>query len=158
MKFLFCILSLSLLATGSAKAANATSPNGGSDTCGLGWQVTDKKTFIATTTRATTNFVVPPTFGMTTGTIGCDQHGFAKRDIPAVQYVATHYDSVLLDMARGNGESLQALAKIMGCSDAEMDAFGEVVRSKFSQFSRSENSAAMVRMIREEANICTNVI
>ena len=46
---------------------------GGSDGCGLGSEVTQKKSLLATTTRGTTNGTIPPAFGMTSGTIGCDQ-------------------------------------------------------------------------------------
>ena len=50
------------------------------DSCGLGWEVTDKKTYTATTTRATTNFFVPPVFGMTTGTLGCEKLEIGSND------------------------------------------------------------------------------
>jgi len=105
----------------SVAPAFASSP-GGSDMCGLGWQVTDKKSFLATTTRGTTNYVVPSTFGMTSGTIGCDQHSIAQRELPAVNYVATNKDALLIEMAAGKGESLSALAQTMGCSDAQVFA------------------------------------
>jgi hypothetical protein len=88
---------------------------GGSDGCGLGWQVTSKKSFLATTTRGTTNSVVPPTFGMTSGTIGCDTHSFARRDQQAVEFVASNKDPLLMDMAQGKGEYLQSLFQVMGC-------------------------------------------
>lgn len=90
---------------------------GGSDGCGLGWQVTQKKSFLATTTRGTTNAIVPPTFGMSSGTIGCDQHTFAKNELPAVNMLATIPDAILIDIAAGGGENLSALALAMGCSD-----------------------------------------
>lgn len=67
----FCLL-------GSVYAAQDTSP-GGSDGCGLGWEVTGEKTMLATTTRGTTNAFVPPTFGMTSGTIGCETHRFVQK-------------------------------------------------------------------------------
>ncbi|MGZ3705003.1 MAG: DUF3015 family protein, partial [Bdellovibrionota bacterium] len=87
------------------------SDGGGSDGCGLGWQVTQKKSFLATTTRGTTNGVVPPTFGMTSGTIGCDQHSFAKNELPALNMVATNQDALMIDIAAGGGENLAALAQ-----------------------------------------------
>lgn len=101
----------------SAYAAGDKNPSG-TDGCGLGWQVTQKKTMLATVTRATTNAVVPPTFGMTTGTIGCDQHSIAKREVPALNMVATNQDALLIDIAAGGGENLAALAQAMGCSNS----------------------------------------
>ncbi|MFM8315218.1 MAG: DUF3015 family protein [Deltaproteobacteria bacterium] len=87
MKFSVMLVLLSaLLSTTAVLAAKGSSASSGSvglndagtDSCGLGWQVTQKKSFLATTTRGTTNAFVPPTFGMTFGTIGCDKHSFAK--------------------------------------------------------------------------------
>src|SRR5271170_3615642 len=50
------------------------------DGCGLGWQVTDKKTIIGSLTRGSTNSFIPPSFGMTSGTLGCRKHEFSMRD------------------------------------------------------------------------------
>lgn len=129
-------------------AAHA-STGGGSDGCGLGWEITNKKSLVATTTRATTNAVVPPTFGMTTGTIGCDQHSIARRDVPAAQFVASNYDALMMDMAQGQGENLQALAHTMGCTDAK--AFGEMTRREFSSLTQDADSLELVRRLRAEA-------
>ncbi len=115
----------------SAFALSNISPNGGTDSCGLGWQVTQKKSFIATTTRGTTNAVVPPTFGMTTGTIGCEQHTFAKADTKAVEFVAQNYDTLRLEMAAGEGENLAALARTMGCADSSVSTFGRAVQGQY---------------------------
>lgn len=133
----------------SGAAAFAGSP-GGSDYCGLGWEITNKKSFLATTTRSTTNAFVPPTFGMTTGTIGCDKHSLAMRDVPAAQFASSHYDALLFSMAQGQGEELQALAKTMGCSDAAIPAFGEMTRASFSDLTKGENSLELIRKLREE--------
>jgi hypothetical protein len=128
--------------------AQAGSP-GGSDMCGLGWQITQKKSFLGTSTRGTTNAFVPPTFGMTTGTIGCDQHSLAKNDVPAAQFVATNYDALLMDMAQGQGESLQALAATLGCGNAA--AFGSMTRREFSSLTEGADSLELVRRLRIEA-------
>src|SRR4051812_42927982 len=77
------------------------------DSCGLGWQVTQKKTLSAKTTRGTTNAFVPPTFGMTTGTIGCAQHPLSKRDVEGALYATTNFDELSVEMAEGQGEFLK---------------------------------------------------
>ncbi|MGZ3653307.1 MAG: DUF3015 family protein [Bdellovibrionota bacterium] len=125
------------------------SDGGGSDGCGLGWQVTQKKSFLATTTRGTTNGVVPPTFGMTSGTIGCDQHSFAKNEMPAVNMVATNQDAIMIDIAAGGGENIAALAQAMGCRDANGLAssaqanYSMLVGSSSEQLYRSVKSMAV---------------
>ncbi len=83
-----------------------------SDGCGLGWQVTKKKTLSATTTRGTTNSVVPPTFGMTTGTIGCAKHGFVKKNKQLIHFVEVNFEALQSDMVNGRGETLSALASL----------------------------------------------
>lgn len=141
-------LTLTLLAGLMATSAHAAS-GGGSDMCGLGWEITNKKSFLATTTRSTTNAFVPPTFGMTTGTIGCDKHSLARRDIPAAQFVASNYDAVMMDMAQGQGENLEALAHTMGCGDVK--AFGEMTRRDFSSLTNDADSLELVRRLRTQA-------
>ena len=92
---------------------------GGTDSCGLGWEVTQEKTFFATTTRGTTNAVVPPTFGMTSGTIGCEQHSVAAKDMPAARYVVTNFDTLRHEISMGSGEILLGLSQLMGCSNVQ---------------------------------------
>jgi hypothetical protein len=131
-----------------AAPAFASTP-GGSDSCGLGWEVTQKKSFLGTTTRGTTNGVVPPTFGMTTGTIGCDQHSFAKNELPALNFVASNQDAIMIDIAAGGGENLAALAQTMGCSDSAAFArkaqasYGSLVNVSSNQFYRNVKSLAV---------------
>ena len=90
---------------------------GGTDGCGLGWNVTKEKSFLATTTRGTTNALVPPTIGMTSGTIGCEQHSIAAKDMPAARYVVTNFDTLRHEIAMGSGEILLGLSQLMGCSN-----------------------------------------
>ena len=85
------------------------------DGCGLGWEVTDGETMIATTTRSTTNQFVPPTFGMTTGTLGCKKLAFAANDKEAVNYVVNNYSNLKQQLAVGQGEYVEGLREVMNC-------------------------------------------
>lgn len=102
-----------------------------SDGCGLGWQVTNKTTMSATTTRGTTNAFIPPTFGMTTGTIGCARHDIAKRDEAAAAYAVNNYDSLTTEMAEGHGEVLAGFARTLGCNDASMESFSQMTQKNY---------------------------
>jgi len=117
--------------THAAASSNPVSPNEGSDSCGIGWQVTNKKTFLGTTTRGTTNSFVPPTFGMTSGTIGCQSHTFAKNEESAVKYAATNFDELKIEMAEGQGEYLTAFARTMGCNAAAASEFSHMTQVKY---------------------------
>ncbi len=86
------------------------------DGCGLGWEITQDKTMIATTTRGTTNAFVPPTFGMTTGTLGCDKFsGFAALEKQNVEYVAKNFEALRTQLATGNGEYVNTAASSFNC-------------------------------------------
>lgn len=101
------------------------------DGCGLGWQVTDKKTYTATLTRGTTNAFVWPTWGMTTGTMGCDKLDVGAKDREASNYVATNFDSLKSELAMGRGEYVTALASALGCKSAA-DSIGNRLQETYS--------------------------
>jgi hypothetical protein len=117
---LFAVVAL----TGFANAADKF------DGCGLGWQVTDKKTYLATTTRATTNAFVPPTFGMTSGTIGCDQFdGFAAIEKQNAEYVAQNFEAIRSELAVGTGEYVDATAQSFSC---DSKSFGSYIQKNYN--------------------------
>lgn len=113
------------------------------DGCGLGWQVTDKKTIAASITRGTTNGTVPPSFGMSSGTLGCAKHPFAKRDQAGVVYAATNFDALSLEMARGQGEYLDGFARVFGCSDAKVSEFNHMVQTQYRTISEGGKANAV---------------
>lgn len=123
---IFLTATVSIFATSQAIARDA------SDGCGLGWEITQKTSFLATTTRSTTNVFVPPTFGMTSGTLGCSQHSLVqKKDEAAAVYASENYDSLRQEMSEGQGENLVAFASLLGCKEAAYTDFTNVTRSHF---------------------------
>src|SRR5689334_498155 len=130
--YLTAVFSLvSALVIGSAFAADKEelSGNQGSDSCGLGWQVTKQKSLLGTSTRGTTNAYLSPTWSMTSGTSGCEKHDVAKKDQDAVKYVATNLYPLSAEMAEGRGEYLVGLAQVMGCNDGVMADFGQMTQT-----------------------------
>ena len=126
---------LILAALVSLGEAGAVTHNNGesfpdSDGCGAGWQVTNRKTFFGTTTRGVTNLTIPPTFGMTSGTSGCSQHPIAKKDEAAVVFAISNYDPLVIEIASGGGEVLDAFSRLLGCSDS--GALGRVLQQHFN--------------------------
>lgn len=128
-----------------APMAFAGNGNSGGDGCGLGWEVYDGKSIVGTSIRGTTNSVVPPTFGMTSGTIGCDQHPIAMTQKEAVEYVSKNYEPLMIQVAQGRGEYVNAFASTMNCRDA---GFGSVLQQNYSQLSKIENAADFVGAVR----------
>ncbi|MBI3558061.1 MAG: DUF3015 family protein, partial [Deltaproteobacteria bacterium] len=129
--------------------ANEDGPSGGVpgepdiDGCGLGWQVTDSQTIIGAITRGTTNGTVPPSFGMTSGSLGCKKVPFTKRDQAGAAYAATNFDALRLEMANGRGETLEAFARTMGCDDTV--AFGRMTQKNYGTLLDGQTSP--VRML-----------
>ena len=143
MKKLFFLILVSFLIQPLAHAKKQKPSPGGTDGCGLGWRVTKKKTLYATSVRGMTNLVVPPTFGMSTGTIGCEKHKFAAKDVPAVNYVATNFNNLKHEIAMGQGPALIGLSELMGCSNAQ--GFSQTLKSNFNEiFSHGEVFTAQV--------------
>jgi hypothetical protein len=97
------------------------------DGCGLGWQVTDSETLIGTTTRGSTNSVVPPAFGMTTGTLGCKQLSFAANEREAVNYVVNNYQNLKQQLAVGQGEYVDGLTEVMKCNSSSIKSHYDTV-------------------------------
>jgi hypothetical protein len=110
----------------------------GTDSCGLGWQITNKKSFLATTTRGTTNAFVPPTFGMTFGTIGCDKHSFAKNEEAGVTFALANHENLVIEMAQGKGEYLSGFARALGCDDS--NTFGQMAQSHYTRIVTEQSS------------------
>ena len=149
MRSVLVMVIASLLPLG-ALAAGQISPNGGSDMCGWGWQVTDKKSLFATSTRGTTNSYTTP-FAMTTGTAGCEKHTIAKNDAKGVEFVNNNYDTLRLEMAAGEGENLAALARTMGCSDASVGTFGRAVQGQYEAVVGNGSHIEMFRNVKNVA-------
>ncbi|MGE0762697.1 MAG: DUF3015 family protein [Bdellovibrionales bacterium] len=125
------------------------------DGCGLGWEVTDKKTYTATTTRGTTNSVVPRAFGMTTGTLGCEKLEIGSNDKEAADYVATNFEVLKTELAAGRGEYVDALAGAFGCS-ANSAEVGQTLQQNYSKVvAPAQNAAQLYKGIKGQlAGVC----
>jgi hypothetical protein len=125
------------------ESADAVEPE--TDGCGLGWQVTKKKTLSAVTTRGTINVSVPPTFGMTSGTLGCAQHPLTQRDVDGARYAFNNFDVLSIEMAEGQGEFLTGFARTLGCDDASLEAFSHMTQSHYRSI-MNEGKATRIEM------------
>ena len=121
-------------------AQQAPSP-GGSNACGLGWKVTKKKTMIASLTRQMTNMVIAPSWAIATGTMGCEKHKLAGKDLPTANYVATHFDGLKHEIAAGKGDLLRGLSEMMGCSD--LQTFSHALRAKYADVLLNSKASAL---------------
>ncbi|MDR3607687.1 MAG: DUF3015 family protein [Oligoflexia bacterium] len=133
---------------GSKKSSSYNSENGGvpgepdTDGCGLGWQVTRDRTLFASMIRGTTNATIPPSFGMTTGTLGCAKLPVSENEREAVKYADANLDSLSVDMAAGKGEYLQAFAQTLGCGGAS-DSFSRMAQAHYDAITKSGQANAL---------------
>ncbi|MBF0235234.1 MAG: DUF3015 family protein [Desulfamplus sp.] len=102
----------------------------GSDGCGMGWDVTEEKSFLGTSTRGTTNATFSPTFSMTSGTSGCDKHSIVRQDAQGIHYAEVNFTSLKMEMPRGNGEFLSGFAQVLGCGGVTA-MFGTVIQKNY---------------------------
>ncbi|WP_443191048.1 DUF3015 domain-containing protein [Pseudomonas indica] len=85
---------------------------------------------LATTTNATSGNA---TFGMTSGTNGCDTNvklGYGGRSILAMNGML---DNIAEDMALGQGEALDAYATLLGIEQADRAHFAKVTQENFDR-------------------------
>lgn len=97
--------------------------------CGLGSMVFGGKPGAAQLLAATTNGTfASQTFGITSGTSNCGGLGAGGDVVRA--YVQANREVIAKDAARGNGETIVALAVISGCGDAQ--AVGARLQSQYA--------------------------
>jgi len=128
------LLALAALTAGIAFAGH---PNTG---CGLGYMVwgDNQDSVIKQVLAATTNGISGnQTFAITTGTLGCEKPAKFVSNEKLNNYVRDNLDKIAMDAARGNGESIKTLAKLMNVKDTK--AFISKVHSNFDKIFASEN-------------------
>lgn len=110
--------------------------------CGLGTAVVfpDANEWHEHVLAATTNGTSGnQTFGMTSGTLGCES---ANGPLKAAEaFMNDNMDQLAADSARGQGETLDALAQVMGVEAADTAAFRATVQSNFDSMFTTEATA-----------------
>jgi hypothetical protein len=118
-----------------AAASAFAAPNVG---CGLGSQVIEKqdtvlKQVLAVTTNGTSG---SQTFGISSGTSGCTQPA-NYATLETHEFVAQNMDSLAQDIAKGEGEAIETLAKLMNATDHA--AFAAKLQANFDKVYTTAN-------------------
>ncbi|MDH5711029.1 MAG: DUF3015 domain-containing protein [Gammaproteobacteria bacterium] len=132
------IMSIALL--GLSSSAMAEAPGGPG--CGWGNLLFDGQAgfaphFLATTTNGTSGNA---TFGMTTGTNGCSVDG--KLTYGGKSLLGSIMGEFSEDVARGEGEALNAVAVMYGVEQQDRAAFAAAMHSNFNSLFPSEDVTA----------------
>ncbi len=108
--------------------------------CGLGAMLMEgQKGVVFNVLAVTTNASFgSQTFGMTSGTLGCDGDGtvtFAA----AGEYIDHNMEQVARGMATGEGEAMDTLAALMGIAEEDKATFMQVSKANFSTIFSKED-------------------
>lgn len=96
------------------------------------------KVLAATTNGSTGN----QTFGISTGTLGCQQSGVITSRVRLTMYTGSNIEKLARDMSVGQGESLNVLADLMGVPATDKPAFFQATRAHFGTIFAPENVTA----------------
>lgn len=154
------LLAIAVFAT-SANVALADPDTG----CGLGTMIFAGqsgpvfKALAITTNGSTGN----QTFGITTGTLGCQADGAISSRARISMFTGSNLDNLARDMSVGQGESLNVLADLMGIQGADRDHFFRTTKTNFGKiFSPSNENAgqmlgALEKVMSEDAVLASYV-
>ena len=131
-------LVLSLVSfSGSAFAAGY-----GDAGCGLGSIVFGNEQGGVQVLAATLNGTGIQTFGITTGTSNCNPAGLVKLEKEREEFAEKNYPTLVKEMAMGEGENLETLASLYGCSQDSHADFGSLVQENFSNIVKNDSTTS----------------
>ena len=132
------IISIALLSASATAFADAPGGPG----CGWGNMLFEGQSgiaphFLATTTNGTSGNA---TFGMTTGSNGCSVDGSLTYNGQSM--ISSIMDEFSEDVARGDGEALNAVAVMYGIEQTDRATFAAVMHNNFKTIFTSEDVTA----------------
>lgn len=101
--------------------------------CGWGSKVFEgQRGMVPQVLGATTNGTFGnQTFGITSGTSGCTQDGLVSSNWKTAMFIDGNKEKLARDMSVGGGETLDALAKLIGIRDEDKATFFQVAKDNF---------------------------
>lgn len=134
-----CLLAVLLLVMFGHVYAKAHGPAG----CGLGLVLFEDKQGMGFNILAgLLNSSGTQTFGMSTGTLGCEDATTAK--VTAVSFVEANRVALANDIARGGGETLQTYLSMIGRTDADSQKNIKKLQQNFSNIFSEESTPAQI--------------
>ncbi|ROT98649.1 DUF3015 domain-containing protein [Marinobacter halodurans] len=109
--------------------------------CGVGAMIWKGQSGIAPhVLAATTNGTLGnQTFGMTTGTLGCNTNESIQS---MAMYMDSNVDKVARDMSRGEGENLDTLAVLLNIDKADRPEFRKLMQDNFATIFPSSDTTS----------------
>lgn len=102
--------------------------------CGVGTLAAPKKTLVSTSIAASVDYFVPSqSFATSSGTSGCAKHELVLNQKMQEHFIAIHLEQIKFDSAIGSGESIEVLARTLGCNDNGVNSLGIKLQSHFER-------------------------
>jgi hypothetical protein len=138
MKVLNVVMAIALASVGQVGIAMAYGNPDNGPGCGLGklaWADFKRQKDIAPQVlMATTNGTFgSQTFGISFGTSGCTNDGKVWAEHKTEFFVATTFENLAEDMARGQGKHLTALAVLLGVPSDQQQMFNALVQERYRE-------------------------
>jgi len=134
-KLLVVVVVVLLSVSGSAFAAGY-----GAAGCGLGGMVIgDQPGMIQLVASFLNGICANQTFGITSGTLGCEGPSKHAKNDRLNEFVVANMDNLAKDIAMGRGETLDAFAELMQVPTANRPAFYGKMQANFAKIFTSEN-------------------
>ena len=126
------ILALAVVALACGTADAGPRKNCG---CGIGTILFENNDgLMSQTAAATTNGIFGnQTFGISSGTLECDQPKHFSANEQLRGFVAANMDNLAKDISKGSGESLDSLAELMRVPAAQRGEFGTTLQANFDR-------------------------
>lgn len=117
--------------------------------CGIGKVIMEGKSGVGANVVAAilNDVLVPRTFFMTTGILGCDTTKTVQNDSRPEVFVALNMDTVAADMAKGEGTHLAALAATLGVAAEDRSAFYSLAQSQYGEVFASGQEASVDHLL-----------
>ena len=112
--------------------------------CGLGTQLMTGKSgsFSHLVATYTNGLLGNQTFGITSGTLGCNGDSQVTADAELTKFASTNLDQLSTEMAAGEGEALTALASLYGIAEQDRAAFYGMTKANYGTIIGSDNVTA----------------
>lgn len=108
--------------------------------CGLGSLIFKDTSLISSSLRVTTNNVFLTQYlGVTSGTSGCSRHSIVQNEKSHIHFAEVNFKKLTEEMARGEGQYLQAFAFTLGCKVDAASELGRLTKNQFEKIIPDEN-------------------
>lgn len=133
-----------------AASATVATANDSSSGCGLGWEVFKETSLVSSLLRSTTNAVASNTIAMTLGTSGCAKHSIVDNKMESLHYAEANFHNLMVEMAQGQGQFVEAFAQTLGCQGAEKEFSSEIQKNYATISAASSSPANMLTSVQRE--------